>query len=83
MEDNYSHKNFRKIIRMIIIQIKKLRKKLNFNYVFCDTEVNIEYSLCEILEEKTPIYSIVAINHKNGLEVRLASWEIDGLTSRF
>lgn len=52
-----------------------------FEYAFCDNEVDIEYSFREILEKNIE-YSILALNKSDRLTIKLGSWRIDGLTSR-
>lgn len=63
--------------------IIELWNNTEFNYAFCDSEADIEYSLCEVRESEKPIYSMLLLkNEFNQPIVRLGSWCIDGLTPR-
>lgn len=55
---------------------------LGFEYGFCDSEADIEFSKSEIMSMDLK-YSILLINtHSNDPIIKLAPWRIDGLTSR-
>ncbi|KAB1438065.1 Imm64 family immunity protein [Candidatus Galacturonibacter soehngenii] len=63
--------------------IIELWNNTEFNYAFCDSEADIEYSLCEVRASEKPIYSMLLLkNEFNQPIVRLGSWCIDGLTPR-
>lgn len=81
-EDNFDIINE---IDVLEDQIKLLIKdflNLGFEYGFCDSEADIEFSKAEIMSMNSK-YSILLINtQSNNPIIKLAPWRIDGLTSR-
>ena len=67
---------------MIITFCETLFNKMDFCYAFCDHEVGIEYTWNEFSQLDKCIYSISIIPQNEKFVIDLASWEIDGLTSR-
>lgn len=55
---------------------------IEYRYSFCDHEVGIEYTWDEFKQFNEDIYSISVIPQNNEYDIKLASWEIDGLTNR-
>lgn len=75
---DYSKDKFNYITNKIIINMKNMLTNVKFGYAFCDCDAEIEYSLSEVLS-KNNYYSILLLNN---LTVRLAPWNIDGITPR-
>lgn len=66
-----------------IIQFcKNCFDKTNYQYSFCDHEVNLEYCYDTFKSMDKDIYSIAVIPKTGEFEIKLAPWEIDGLTNR-
>lgn len=55
---------------------------IEYRYSFCDHEVSIEYTWDEFNQLDEYIYSISLITQNDKCVIKLASWEIDGLTNR-
>lgn len=66
----------------IIELCKNIFSEVSYQYSFCDHEVGIEYSWNEFETISEDVYSVVVVPAKEAFIVKLASWEIDGLTSR-
>lgn len=64
-----------------IIAILRDLLNIGFEYAYCDNEADIEYSIKEVMGQKNR-YSILVTRENNNIVTKLASWKIDGLTSR-
>lgn len=69
------------ILEKKIIEVLEQSISDEFEYAFCDNEVDIEYSFREVLEKNIE-YSILVLNKGDRLTIKLGPWRIDGLTSR-
>ena len=69
------------ILEKKIVDVLEQSISDEFEYAFCDNEVDIEYSFREILEKNIE-YSILVLNKSDRLTIKLGSWRIDGLMSR-
>lgn len=72
--------NIDELENIIMIYMQNLIN-IGFEYIFCDNEIDIEYSTKDILERKEE-YSMLIIKNNDKLITKLALWKIDGLTSR-
>lgn len=81
-EDNFDIINEIDILEDQIKLFIKDFLHLGFEYGFCDSEADIEFSKSEIMSMDLK-YSILLVNtHSNDPIIKLAPWRIDGLTSR-
>ncbi len=66
----------------IINFCKTLFSMIEYRYAYCDQEVPIEYTWDEFNQLDKCVYSISIIPHNNAIDIKLAAWDIDGLTNR-
>lgn len=59
--------------KSIIRLCKDIYYKTQYQYAFCDHEVDIEYSWDEFISLNEPMYSISIIPKKNNFDINLAS----------
>lgn len=75
------------ITERIITFIITLNKIIEFDYAFCDSEAEIQYSPSEVNDLRNNVHSIVVIpafvEKEKKHEVIKSSWHIDGLTNRY
>lgn len=78
-----NRENLKNVEMTIIDQLQGFYSASKYAYIFADDEADLEYTYEQIRDKSNPIYSMLIFPHKDdSVEIILASWMLDGLTSR-